>query len=560
MIFSLATPARGRRPRAGADPVLHAGRRALRAAGRTAANALLNARYRTLALVDSLQAVVEPDAHAGPAARGARRPAARSRVVGRLMQQQAALADQLQSSRNLLLEAPRTAERQRLAGMLMQLLDMRDHLVACALDLDALARACPTSGHCCAALAQEIAALADDLDAVAEALLLFRQPAPFTRSRPPLPPSRRPTPLQAGAGPQPPSPHLLARVRWPAAWATCTRRSARLVGARPARARARPRRGAHRLAALREPHDVDVAAVPGAVALGCAAAAPRDPRRAGHRLRAGPGHGAALGLARLLDPADHRGGAARQPRADAGAAQRARGRHRCSVACSPARCSRPTRPRPCCCWRWSSGQSIAHAFAIRRYLVTAVAATVLSLVQAHLLSAGVSPVFDVAERMVDTAIGVLIAWVFSYVLPSWERTQIAALVARTVTAQARHAKLALGLGQLQAVDNEAELAWRLARREAYDSLSALVQAVQRSLVGTARRASPAAGPGTPARPWLPVAGAAHGDQDDAAAAPRPPRHRQVARAAAAGRGSDRGRARRGAAHGTGRRSTTMPRR
>jgi hypothetical protein len=41
--------------------------------------------------------------------------------------------------------------------------------------------------------------------------------------------------------------------------------------------------------------------------------------------------------------------------------------------------------------------------------------------------------------------------------------------------------VALGLGQLQAVDNEPELAWRLARREAYDSLSALVQATQRSL-------------------------------------------------------------------------------
>jgi hypothetical protein len=41
--------------------------------------------------------------------------------------------------------------------------------------------------------------------------------------------------------------------------------------------------------------------------------------------------------------------------------------------------------------------------------------------------------------------------------------------------------VALGLGQLQAVDNEPELEWRLARREAYDSLSALVQATQRSL-------------------------------------------------------------------------------
>jgi uncharacterized membrane protein YccC len=71
--------------------------------------------------------------------------------------------------------------------------------------------------------------------------------------------------------------------------------------------------------------------------------------------------------------------------------------------------------------------------------------------------------------------------VFSYVLPSWERTQVGALVARTLAAQARHAQLALGLGQLRTVDRQSELGWRLARREAYDSLSALVQAIQRSL-------------------------------------------------------------------------------
>ena len=58
---------------------------------------------------------------------------------------------------------------------------------------------------------------------------------------------------------------------------------------------------------------------------------------------------------------------------------------------------------------------------------------------------------------------------------------MAALVKRTLAAQAHHARVALGLGQLQAVDNTPELAWRLARREAYDSLSALVLATQRSL-------------------------------------------------------------------------------
>jgi uncharacterized membrane protein YccC len=126
-------------------------------------------------------------------------------------------------------------------------------------------------------------------------------------------------------------------------------------------------------------------------------------------------------------------------------------------------------------------QGIAHGFAVKRYLVTAVAATVLALLQAHLLKAAVSPTFEVAERLADTFIGVGIAWAFSYVLPSWERHQIPSLVARTLAAQARHAQVALKLGVVGGLGQEVEVGWRLARREAYDSLSALVQATQRSL-------------------------------------------------------------------------------
>ena len=127
-------------------------------------------------------------------------------------------------------------------------------------------------------------------------------------------------------------------------------------------------------------------------------------------------------------------------------------------------------------------QAVAHGFAVRRYVVTAVAVTTLGLLQAHMLSTGGSTTFALLERIADTLIGTAIAWGFAYVLPSWERTQLPALVARTLKAQAYHARVALALGQLQAVDNAPELVWRLARREAYDSLSALVLATQRSLV------------------------------------------------------------------------------
>jgi uncharacterized membrane protein YccC len=126
-------------------------------------------------------------------------------------------------------------------------------------------------------------------------------------------------------------------------------------------------------------------------------------------------------------------------------------------------------------------QGVAHAFAIKRYLVTAIAATVLALLQAHLLNAAVSPAFQALERIADTVIGVGVAWAFSYVLPAWERNQIPALVARSLVAQGNHAHVSLQFGQAAAMDNRPELEWRLARREAYDSLSALVLATQRSL-------------------------------------------------------------------------------
>ena len=80
-------------------------------------------------------------------------------------------------------------------------------------------------------------------------------------------------------------------------------------------------------------------------------------------------------------------------------------------------------------------QAIAHSFAVRRYLITAVAATVLGLLQAHMLNTGAAPLFALFERIADTLIGAALAWAFCYVLPSWERGQIPALVARVLTAQ-----------------------------------------------------------------------------------------------------------------------------
>ena len=78
----------------------------------------------------------------------------------------------------------------------------------------------------------------------------------------------------------------------------------------------------------------------------------------------------------------------------------------------------------------------------------------------------------------DTVLGAALAWLFSYVLPAWERHQLPGMVRRSLQAQLQHAKLALALGD---PTQSSDLPWRLARREAYDSLSALTLATQRTL-------------------------------------------------------------------------------
>lgn len=437
------------------------------------ANAVLNPRYRVHAVAESLLAVArlmrtQGRQFANPS------PA----LLGSLMRQQAALADQLQSARNLLLETPDTPQRQRLAGMLMQVLDMRDHLVACALDLDAL-RDQPAQQPLLAVLGGEMQRLAEGIEALADALLMGRRPPPFAVQRPTEVQGFADTAVLATPDLQAPPPRLLAAAL------------ARRVGY--------VHDEAGRLVALargeREP-DLEVVQVAWQLFVSPTAWSWRpflslwrwDAPPLRHAIRASLAIAAGQIVSLVLPWGTHdywilltivvvlRGSLSQTlERRNSRVAGTLLG-------CALAGALLYAHPQAAVLLlAVAIGQGVAHAFAIRRYLVTAVAATVLSLVQAHLLNPAGSPVFDVAERVGDTLIGVLIAWLFSYVLPSWERHQASALVARALKAQARHAELALRLGAVEAADTQAELAWRLARREAYDSLSALVQAVQRAL-------------------------------------------------------------------------------
>ncbi|MFG6467788.1 FUSC family protein [Roseateles sp. BYS87W] len=118
----------------------------------------------------------------------------------------------------------------------------------------------------------------------------------------------------------------------------------------------------------------------------------------------------------------------------------------------------------------------AHAYVNRRYRVAATAATLMALLQPLMLAPGSDPA--IVERLADTVMGAGLAWLFSFVLPSWERAAVPRLAAQLRTALARHA-----VNMLRWLpDAEAQLAQRLSRQQAYTALAALAAAAQRTRV------------------------------------------------------------------------------
>ncbi|MCB2032892.1 MAG: FUSC family protein, partial [Ottowia sp.] len=145
-------------------------------------NLALNARYRTQRTADLLLALAAlMRAHALRIAPDAP-PDDESDATGgvaELLRRQAALADQLQAARDVVLESPRTPHRQRLAGMLMVVLEMRDYLVAGELDLERV-RHHAGNEAVLAGVADVYRAMAADVVRIADALLLGRKPVPAT--------------------------------------------------------------------------------------------------------------------------------------------------------------------------------------------------------------------------------------------------------------------------------------------------------------------------------------------------------------------------------------------
>lgn len=129
----------------------------------------------------------------------------------------------------------------------------------------------------------------------------------------------------------------------------------------------------------------------------------------------------------------------------------------------------------------------AHAFVNVRYLVTAVAATVMALLQAHI--AHPAGGFAVGERLADTLLGAVLAWGFCYVLPAWEQRGLARLVTRVREGARVLATEALRwpepapaapTGQAGPPSGPPDLALRLARREFYEAIGSIAASAQRS--------------------------------------------------------------------------------
>jgi uncharacterized membrane protein YccC len=129
---------------------------------------------------------------------------------------------------------------------------------------------------------------------------------------------------------------------------------------------------------------------------------------------------------------------------------------------------------------WLSGAAfllavgVAHAFVNVRYLVTATAATMMALLQAHMAHPGGG--YAIGERLADTVLGALLAWAFCYVLPAWERRSLTRLVARV-----REAARVLAAEALRWPEpGRSDLALRLARREFYEAIGSVAASAQRS--------------------------------------------------------------------------------
>lgn len=413
-------------------------------------------------------------------------------LLASLLAQQAALADHLQNTRDVVLESPTTRPRQRTAAILLALLEARDHQLSCDMDLEFLLQHHPDAAHL-PALQQTLTQIADELQVLSLDLLLGRvgtavqMVGGFTQQL-----THQISGLLFTAAPAPQvdrplaKPQALSTVRPDTAvlQANLADRVGHIAQETQKITDLISGQRQPELAAVRTQWQLFVSATtwswtPLLGQLTWRAPTLRYAVRA--TLAVGTGYVVALHLPwvaheywiLLTIVVVMRGNLAQTvQRRNARVGGTLMG---CLLVMLLLAAQPDTRTLFLVI---ALGMGLAHAFALRRYLYTAIASTVSGLLQAHLLLAAVSPTFAISERLADTLLGAAIAWLFSYVLPSWERNQIPGLIKRSLAAQLKHAKLAMALSS---TPQTTDLVWRLARRDAYNSVSDLTLATQRSL-------------------------------------------------------------------------------
>jgi len=112
----------------------------------------------------------------------------------------------------------------------------------------------------------------------------------------------------------------------------------------------------------------------------------------------------------------------------------------------------------------------SHAYGLVAYRVTAVGASISSLLLLHFVDPLVHPQFF--ERIVDTLIGAGLSWAFGYLLPHWERDDLPHMVRGLLAADAGFAEAALRL-------KHSSQRYRLARKKTLEAVAQLSGAIRR---------------------------------------------------------------------------------
>jgi len=113
---------------------------------------------------------------------------------------------------------------------------------------------------------------------------------------------------------------------------------------------------------------------------------------------------------------------------------------------------------------------ITHAFVAVNYRYSATAACVTGLLFIHFLAPGSQ--FVPLERILDTVVGAILAWGFSFILPNWEASEIPGLTQEVMAASEAYAKETL-------IPWHDVMRYRLARKRLIDAISALGMSISR---------------------------------------------------------------------------------